>query len=196
MRVGDRIFMAGTAPVAGRERRPEPDGAGAALLGDHRGRTPEAGATLRTSFAAGIFLVDAHDFDEIGAVHGELFADARPANTTLVVKALLDPWKVEIEVEAVAQMRGLTRGRPFGARRRSRRHHGRRAARDRGRWVAITDGVRERRRRPGRRDAAGRVVLDATGCLVTPGLVNTHHHIYQNLTRAYRPATTQRSSTG
>ena len=28
--------------------------------------------------------------------------------------------------------------------------------------------------------------LDATGCLVTPGLVNTHHHIYQNLTRAYR----------
>ncbi len=27
-------------------------------------------------------------------------------------------------------------------------------------------------------------VLDATGCLVTPGLVNTHHHLYQTLTRA------------
>lgn len=26
-------------------------------------------------------------------------------------------------------------------------------------------------------------VLDATGCLVTPGLVNTHHHLYQSLTR-------------
>lgn len=26
--------------------------------------------------------------------------------------------------------------------------------------------------------------LDATGCLVTPGLVNTHHHLYQSLTRA------------
>jgi cytosine/adenosine deaminase-related metal-dependent hydrolase len=32
-------------------------------------------------------------------------------------------------------------------------------------------------------------VLRADGCLITPGLVNTHHHIYQNLTRAYLPAT-------
>jgi len=27
-------------------------------------------------------------------------------------------------------------------------------------------------------------VVDATACLVTPGLVNTHHHLYQTLTRA------------
>ena len=29
----------------------------------------------------------------------------------------------------------------------------------------------------------GEVVL-AQGCVVTPGLVNTHHHLYQSLTRA------------
>ncbi len=36
---------------------------------------------------------------------------------------------------------------------------------------------------------AAKQVVDATDCLVTPGLVNTHHHLYQNLTRAYPPMT-------
>jgi cytosine/adenosine deaminase-related metal-dependent hydrolase len=32
--------------------------------------------------------------------------------------------------------------------------------------------------------AQGAQVLRGEGCVVTPGLVNTHHHLYQNLTRA------------
>ncbi|HEV7871806.1 MAG TPA: 8-oxoguanine deaminase [Modestobacter sp.] len=59
-----------------------------------------------------------------------------------------------------------------------------------GGWVAVTDGVVSALGGPGdpMPEAARRV--DARGCLVTPGLVNTHHHLYQNLTRAYAPALT------
>jgi len=30
----------------------------------------------------------------------------------------------------------------------------------------------------------GAEIVDVSGCLITPGLVNTHHHLYQSLTRA------------
>ena len=56
-----------------------------------------------------------------------------------------------------------------------------------GGWVAITDGLID-----GVGDGPhprGDEVIDATDCLVTPGLVNTHHHLYQNLTRAFPPMT-------
>jgi cytosine/adenosine deaminase-related metal-dependent hydrolase len=57
-----------------------------------------------------------------------------------------------------------------------------------GGWVAVHDGLVAGVGRPGSEPPAERT-LRADGCLVTPGLVNVHHHIYQNLTRAYRPAT-------
>jgi cytosine/adenosine deaminase-related metal-dependent hydrolase len=56
-----------------------------------------------------------------------------------------------------------------------------------GGWVAITDGLVSAI--GGGPAPAAAVVLDATDCLVTPGLVNTHHHLFQNLTRAYPPMT-------
>jgi cytosine/adenosine deaminase-related metal-dependent hydrolase len=57
-----------------------------------------------------------------------------------------------------------------------------------GGWVAVRDGRITALGPPGHEPPAARV-LRADGCLVTPGLINTHHHLYQNLTRAYRPAT-------
>ena len=56
-----------------------------------------------------------------------------------------------------------------------------------GGWVAVTDGFVTAVGEPGCEPDADRVI-DARGCLVTPGLVNTHHHIYQNLTRSFAPA--------
>jgi cytosine/adenosine deaminase-related metal-dependent hydrolase len=58
-----------------------------------------------------------------------------------------------------------------------------------GGWVSIRDGAVEAVGPAGSEPAAVRTIR-ADGCLVTPGLVNTHHHIYQNLTRAFPPATT------
>jgi cytosine/adenosine deaminase-related metal-dependent hydrolase len=56
-----------------------------------------------------------------------------------------------------------------------------------GGWVAITGGLI---------DAVGTgpappatTTIEATDCLVTPGLINTHHHLFQNLTRAFPPMT-------
>ncbi|MFN8021427.1 MAG: 8-oxoguanine deaminase [Acidimicrobiales bacterium] len=58
-----------------------------------------------------------------------------------------------------------------------------------GGWVAITDGFVEAVGASTDPEPAAARVIDATDCLVVPGLVNTHHHIYQNLTRAYPPMT-------
>jgi cytosine/adenosine deaminase-related metal-dependent hydrolase len=55
-----------------------------------------------------------------------------------------------------------------------------------GGWVSVRDGLVEAVGASGDEPAASET-LDASGCLVTPGLINTHHHIFQNLTRSYAP---------
>ena len=57
-----------------------------------------------------------------------------------------------------------------------------------GGWVAVTDGLVSGLGLAGTEPAGAARTVDATDCLVTPGLINTHHHLYQNLTRAFRPA--------
>ncbi|WP_432198001.1 hypothetical protein [Streptomyces sp. bgisy027] len=56
-----------------------------------------------------------------------------------------------------------------------------------GGWPAVTDG-RVTGVGPAGSEPEARTTLPASGRRVTPGLINTHHHLYQNLTRSHAPA--------
>ena len=58
-----------------------------------------------------------------------------------------------------------------------------------GGWVAIDHGVITALGTGAEQPPDADRTISAEGCLVTPGLINTHHHLYQNLTRAYGPMT-------
>ena len=101
---GDRVLVAGTAPV--------PPGGGAApaeayaqarlcldLISEALTR---AGGGLEHVVRTRMFITDAAHWPEVARAHGEVFADIRPAATAVIVAGLLDPaWLVEIEAEAV-----------------------------------------------------------------------------------------------
>jgi enamine deaminase RidA (YjgF/YER057c/UK114 family) len=103
VRVGDRVWVAGTAPILPGDTDPPADAYGQAqvCISIIERALAEAGATLDDVVRTRIYVTDASHIDEVGRAHGEAFARARPA-TTGVVAQLLDPrWLVEIEAEAV-----------------------------------------------------------------------------------------------
>jgi len=103
LRVGDRVFVSGTGPVA--PGGGCPDGAAAQArrcFEIMEAALAEAGAALSDVVRTRMYITAAEDGAAVGAVHGELLGDVRPAATMVVVAGLLDPaWKVEIEAEAV-----------------------------------------------------------------------------------------------
>ncbi len=58
-----------------------------------------------------------------------------------------------------------------------------------GGWVAITNGLVSSLGSSTDPEPEAGQTLDAADGLVTPGLINTHHHLWQNLTRAWPPMT-------
>lgn len=105
VRVGNRIEVAGTAPVW-------PDGSVDAdprvqarrCLEIMLAAIEQLGGTAADVVRTRTFLTSAADWKEVGAAHGEVFAEIRPASTMVVVAALLDErWKVEMEASAVVE---------------------------------------------------------------------------------------------
>lgn len=106
LRVGDRIFVSGTAPV-------EPDGS--STPGDAAAQAErcfaiiaqaieQLGGRVENVVRTRMYLIDPADAEAVGQVHGKLFGSVRPAATKLVVAALLRPeWRVEIEAEAIVE---------------------------------------------------------------------------------------------
>ena len=58
-----------------------------------------------------------------------------------------------------------------------------------GGWVAIDGGLIHSLGTHRDPPPPARESIDCSDCLITPGLINTHHHLYQNLTRAFPPMT-------
>jgi enamine deaminase RidA (YjgF/YER057c/UK114 family) len=106
VRVGPRVVVAGTAPQWPDESvDPDPGTQARRCLEIIGAALEQAGASFADVVRTRIYLVDAGDFDAVSKAHGEVFRDIRPANTTVVVAALLNPaWKVEIEAEAVCDL--------------------------------------------------------------------------------------------
>ena len=103
VRVGQHVFVAGTAPVwPDGSCEPDPTVQARRCLEIILAALAEAGATADDVVRTRIFLADLADAGPVGAAHGEVFGTIRPASTMLVVSGLLDPrWKVEIEAEAL-----------------------------------------------------------------------------------------------
>jgi enamine deaminase RidA (YjgF/YER057c/UK114 family) len=104
VRVGNVIEVSGTAPADAEGRVLAPgDVYGQArealrIIGEALG---EAGASFEDVVRTRILLADASQWEAAGRAHGEVFADIRPANTTIGVSGFVD-LEILVEIEATA----------------------------------------------------------------------------------------------
>jgi enamine deaminase RidA (YjgF/YER057c/UK114 family) len=101
---GHHVSVAGTAPIMPDGAEPPADAYGQAhrVLEIVVDALEQAGAGARDVVRTRTYLTRAEDWEEVGRAHGEVFADARPASTMIVVSGFLDPrWVVEMEADAI-----------------------------------------------------------------------------------------------
>lgn len=105
VRVGDRVLVAGTAPIwPDGSCDPDPEAQARRALEIIMEALREAGARAEHVVRTRTYLTDAGDAAAVGRAHGAIFGEIRPVSTMVVVAALLDPrWKVEMEAEAIVE---------------------------------------------------------------------------------------------
>ena len=105
VRIGNTIAVGGTAPIGADGKTAGPGDAAAQTrrcLEVILAAIEQAGGRREDVIRTRIFLTRAQDWEAIGRVHGEVFANIRPASTMAVVKELVDPeWLVEVEADAI-----------------------------------------------------------------------------------------------
>jgi enamine deaminase RidA (YjgF/YER057c/UK114 family) len=104
VRVGDHVFVAGTAPIMPGDADPPADSYGQArrCLEIVVAALAELGARPEHVVRTRLYLTSEDHFEGAGRAHGEVFGDIRPATAAVVVAALIDPrWLVEIEADAI-----------------------------------------------------------------------------------------------
>jgi enamine deaminase RidA (YjgF/YER057c/UK114 family) len=103
VRVGNQVVVSGTGPVWPDGSCPDDSGAQARrCLEIITEALAAAGAQPSDVVRTRMFITSVADGDVVGAAHGEVFGEHRPAATMVVVAGLLDPrWRVEIEADAV-----------------------------------------------------------------------------------------------
>ena len=104
VRVGNIVAVAGTTAASGGKPVAigDPAAQTRAILETIAQALAEAGASLRDVVRTRIYLTDIAHWEVVGRVHGEFFADIRPANSMFQVTAFVRPeWLVEIEADAV-----------------------------------------------------------------------------------------------
>jgi enamine deaminase RidA (YjgF/YER057c/UK114 family) len=103
VRLGDRVIVAGTAPIWPDDHvDSDPRTQAARCLEIMLAALAEAGGDASDVVRTRMFITDAAHSDAIGEAHCDVFGEIRPAATMVVVSGLLDPrWVVEMELEAV-----------------------------------------------------------------------------------------------
>ena len=108
VRAGRIISVAGTAPIGTNGKTvAQGDAAKQArrCFEIVRAALEQLGASLADVTRTRILLTRIEDWESVSAVHGEFFADVRPANTVMQVVRFIDPdWLVEIEADAVIEV--------------------------------------------------------------------------------------------